>query len=84
MPLADYFIMMGIGGLFTILGLVSIVWGRIRKKRCNDSLLTRTDVRSYLEGEFEPEFESLKIGGWIAIAIGLVLLAMGGGFWLWG
>jgi len=85
MPLADYFIPMGIGGLFLLLGLAAIIWGKIEEKGYYDSLSTRIDVREYLEHEpLHPEPGALKIGGWIAVAIGLVMLALGGVFWLWG
>jgi len=85
MPIADYFILMGIGGLFILLGLAAIIWGKIEEKGYYDSLSTRRDVREYLEHEPQhPEPGALKIGGWIAIAIGLVMLALGGAFLLWG
>jgi hypothetical protein len=84
MPLTDYLIMMGIGGLFVVLGSVSVVWGRIREKSCGASLSGRHDVREYMEGEWKPQFESVKIAGWIAITIGILLLALGGAFWLTG
>jgi len=84
-PGGDYLILMGMGGLFIFLGLVSVIWGRSEERRYYDSLSTRTDVREYLEHEPQrPEPGALKIGGWIAIAIGLVMVAIGGGFWLWG
>ena len=47
-----------------------------------DSVSTRVDVREFLENA--PQSGALKTGGWIAIAVGLVMLATGGGFWLWG
>ena len=81
----DYFILMGMGGLFIFLGLAAIIWGKIEEKGYYDSLFTRTDVRKYLE--YSPERSApgaLKIGGWIAIAIGLVMIALGGVFLLWG
>ena len=85
MPGGDYLILMGMGGLFIFLGLVSVIWGKTEERRYYDSLSTRTDVREYLEHEPQrPEPGALKIGGWIAIAIGLVMVAIGGGFWLWG
>ena len=81
----DYFILMGMGGLFILLGLITILWGRREEKEYYNSLSTRTDVREYLEHwPQRPEPGSLKIGGWIAIAIGLLMLAMGVAFWLWG
>ncbi|MDI6815194.1 MAG: hypothetical protein QMC90_03860 [Dehalococcoidales bacterium] len=85
MLIADYFILMGIGGLFILLGLAAIIWGKSEEKSYYNSLSTRTDVREYLEHwPSRPEPGALKIGGWIAIAIGLAMLAMGGIFWLWG
>ncbi len=85
MPRADWFILMGMGGLFILLGLVAIIWGRREEKSYYDSLSTRHDAREFLEHEPErPEPGALKIGGWIAIAVGLVMVAMGGAFWLWG
>ena len=85
MPLDDCFILMGMGGLFILLGLAAIIWGRSEEKGYYDSLFTRNDVRESLERSPErPEPGALKIGGWIAIAIGLLMLAIGGSLWLWG
>ena len=85
MPYSEYFILMGMGGLFILLGLAAIIWGKHEGKSYYNSLSTRIDVREYLEHQPEhPEPRALKIGGWIAIAIGLLMLAMGGAFWLWG
>ena len=85
MPGGDYLILMGIGSLFILLGLGSVIWGRSEERRYYDSLFNRTDVREYLEHEPQrPEPGALKIGGWIAIAVGLLMIAMGGAFWLWG
>jgi len=85
MPLHDWFILMGMGGLFILLGLAAIIWGKSEEKSYYDSLFTRTDVREFLEHRPQhPQPAALKIGGWIAIAIGLVMVAIGGGFWLWG
>ncbi len=81
----QHLILIVMGGLFVILGLVALFWGRGEEKRYYDSLSTRTDVREYLEHQpSHPEPGALKIGGWIAIAVGLLILAMGGGFWFWG
>lgn len=77
----ECFILMGMGGFFILLGLATIIWGKHEEKSYHDFLSTRADVREYLE---PPRLLSLKIGGWLAIAIGLLMLGMGGGFWLWG
>ena len=82
---ADWFILMSVGGLFLLLGLVAIMRGRGEEKSYYNAISSRPDVREYLEHKPErPEPGALKIGGWIAIAIGLVMLAMGSAFWFWG
>ena len=79
MPLQDWFILMGVGGLFILLGIATIIWGRSEEKSYYDSMSTRSDLREFLEHEpICPQPVALKIGGWIAIAIGLIILAMGG------
>ncbi len=81
----QHFILMSMGGLFVILGLAALSWGRSEKKKYYNSISTRPDKREFLERYPErPEPGALKIGGWIALAIGVVLLIMSGCFWLWG
>ncbi len=85
MPHGDVFILMGMGGLFILLGLAAVIWGKIEEKGYYDTLSTRTDMREFLEHQPQrSEPGSLKIGGWIAIALGLVMIASGGIFLLWG
>jgi len=85
MPQADWLILMGLGGLFIILGAALVVGGRREEKGYYDSLTTRSDMREFVEHTPQrPEPGALKIGGWLAIAIGVVMLALGGAFWLWG
>ncbi|MFC1955678.1 hypothetical protein ACFLWZ_04005 [Chloroflexota bacterium] len=80
----DCFVLLAIGSLFVALGIASISWGRHESRSYYDVLSTRHDLREFLEHEPErPEPKALKIGGWIAIAIGLPMMAMGGAFWLW-
>ncbi len=79
----DWFILMGVGGLFILLGLAAIIWGKGEEKSYYESLSARKDMREYLEHWPErPEPGALKVGGWIAITIGLLMLAMGGVFWI--
>ena len=81
----DSFILMGMGGLFILLGIAAIFWGRGEEKGYYNSLSSRPDAREFLEHlPLRPEPGALKIGGWLAIAIGLLMLVMGGAFWLWG
>ena len=85
MPLDDWFILMGMGGLFILLGLAAIIWGRSEEKSYYDSLSTRPDVREFLEHQPQrPQPAALKVGGWIAVAVGLVMLAIGGVVFLLG
>ena len=85
MPYGDWFILMGVGGFFLILGIAAVIWGRREEKSYYDSLSSRTDVREYLEHwPQRSEPGALKIGGWIAITLGLLMLAGGGALWFWG
>ena len=85
MPKREGFILVGVGGLFILIGLVVLLRGRRVEKRYYNSLSARADVREYLEHSPEhPEFSALKIGGWITIAVGIAMLTLGGAFLLWG
>ena len=81
----DWLIAVGVGGLFILLGLATIFWGRREQKSYDNLLATRADLREFLQHWPErPEPGALKVGGWIAVTIGLVLLVLGVVFWLWG
>ena len=84
MPYQDYFILMAAGGLFIILGLAGLIWGKHEEKSYFDFIATRTnDLREFMEHRPQrPQPVALKIGGWIAIAVGLSMLAMGVALWL--
>jgi len=76
---------MGMGGLFVILGLLALFRGRGEEKIYYNGIASRRDVREFVEHQPErPEPGALRIGGWIAIAVGLIMLAIGGGFLIWG
>jgi len=77
--------LIGMGVLFLLLGLGSFIWGKREEKSYYNSISTHPDVREFLEHEPErPEPGALKIGGWIALAIGLLMIVLGGAFLLWG
>lgn len=85
MAYSDFLILMGVGGLFILLGLAALIWDKREEKSYYNALSTRSDVREYLEHwPQRPELGALKVGGWISIAVGLIMLAIGGGFWFWG
>ena len=78
MPQHDWVAPMGIRGLFILLGVAAIIWGKIEKKSFYDSLSTRPDAREFIEHQPQrPQLGGLKIGGWIAIAIGVLLIVVG-------
>ena len=85
MPLSDYFILLSIGGFFILLGIGLILWGKGEKKGYYDSLMARHDTREFLEHwPPRPRVGAGKIGGWVALAVGLVVAAIGGALLLWG
>jgi predicted Rdx family selenoprotein len=85
LKMADWAIFMGAGGFFILLGLGAVIWDRSEKKGYYDAISSRRDVREYLNHQPErPEFGALKAGGRIAIAIGFLLLIVGGVFWIIG
>ena len=43
MPQGDWIIVLVVGGAFTLLGLLAIIWDRREKKSYFDAISTRTD-----------------------------------------
>ncbi|MFC1860027.1 hypothetical protein ACFLYC_00415 [Chloroflexota bacterium] len=85
MSYGDWIIIIGMGGVFFLLGIIAFVQGRREEKSYYNALASRHDAREFLEHKPErPEPEALKIGGWIALAIGLLMVVIGGAFLLWG
>ena len=85
MPQGNYLILIGMGGLFILLGVIAVIGGKREEKDYYDSLSSRLDMREFLERSPErPEPGALRIGGWLAIGVGLLMVAIGGGFWYWG
>lgn len=82
MPEGGWFLIFG-GSLFLLMGLGAYLWGRNEEKAYYDSMPARRfDVREYLERlPFRPEPGALKIGGWILIALGLVMLGVSAVLW---
>ena len=74
---SDSFIALAMGGGFVVVGIVLFVWGKIGERKYYDPSVGM-DVTGYLEHDIEPWFESLKVGGAIASAVGLFLLITGG------
>jgi hypothetical protein len=81
----DWLIVLALGGAFILLGLGAYFWGRSEEKSYFNAISSRADVREYLNHwPPRPEAGALKIGGWIAIAIGIMLAVAGGIMYLVG
>ena len=78
MPHRDWLVLMGMGVLFNLLGLGSILWGKSEEKNYYSAISHRPDVREFLEHwPPRPQPVALKIGGVIATAVGIVLIVIG-------
>ena len=85
MPQHACIVLMGMGGLFILLGLGAIIWGKSEEKGYYTSLSDRSDIREFLEHwPQRPQLGALGIGGLIALVIGVLMLVAGGIFWLLG
>jgi hypothetical protein len=85
MMFRDLVIMIIIGGVFVILGIIGIFWGRKEENIYYGSVSERTDVREFLDhSPGRPEPNSLRTGGKICIAVGIVVLLVSLGFFLGG
>ncbi|MFC1906341.1 hypothetical protein ACFLV9_00695 [Chloroflexota bacterium] len=85
MPDGNWLIMMVMGAVFILLGLVAFIRGKREEESYYNSISTHHDAREFLEHKPErPEPGALKIGGWIALTIGLLMIVMGSAFLLWG
>ena len=83
--MAGWLISIVVGVVFIVLGLGMLIWGRREEKSYYDSLTNRKDLREFFDHwPWRPEPGSLKIGGWIAIAVGLIIVIVGGAFGLAG
>ena len=81
MPHPTYYIAMGIGGSFVIVGLATMFWSRRGEKRYYDSLSAQEDVKEPLKRWPErPGHGAFKLGSLLFIIIGSILLAVFGAF----
>lgn len=63
------------------MGIISFLWARGEERGLNHSLSQRPDLREFLTrwpSRIEPG--ALRVGGWILVAMGLVLIILGGSF----
>jgi hypothetical protein len=84
MPDGSWYVLVVVGGVFLVLGAGALVWGWREEKRIFEELAAKPDLREFsLERIESPQPGALKIGGWIAIAVGVLVMAVGLIFWLW-
>jgi hypothetical protein len=79
----NYQVVLGLGAFFILLGIVFILWNRREKnKYYNSILLTRRDIQETITREHERFWlDAWRIGGWISLIVGMVLLIIGGILW---
>lgn len=71
------------GGIFTILGIIGILMGRVEEESYYSHIASRFDVREFMEHmPLRPEPGALRIGGRIALTLGILLLIAGGTIWI--
>lgn len=77
----SFWIPLIVGGVFVFLGLLALLWGRREERSYYDALTTRPDLREFFSRwPRRPEPGAIRIGGWIAIAVGLIIALVGGLF----
>jgi len=76
--MSDWYILIIVGGVLAFLGIIGIVWGIWEEKRIFDALSKKPDLREFSLKHIEsPQPGALKTGGWIAIAIGVIVAVVG-------
>ena len=74
----DGWIVIGLGALFVVLGVLAFIWGCREMDDYYMVISQRRDVREFIErSPLRPEPEALKIGGAIAVVVGVVLVVLG-------
>jgi hypothetical protein len=75
----DCFMLLIVGGVFLVIGLAIMYWGRREEKDYFDALARRQgDAREFMEHwPPRPQPGALKLGGWVAIAVGGAVLIAG-------
>jgi hypothetical protein len=81
----DLVIMIIIGSIFLIVGIIGFVWGRREEGSYYGSVSEHIDIREFLDHfPGRPEPGALRIGGKIAIAVGVILLLISLAIYFWG
>jgi hypothetical protein len=79
----SYQVILGLGGFFVLLGIIFMLGNRREKNRYyNHILLTRRDIKETITREHERFWlHAWRIGGWISVIVGSVLLIIGVVLW---
>jgi hypothetical protein len=76
--MSEWFVLAIAGGVFIVLGVIGILWGRQEQRKMDEALTTHTDVREFISHWPErPQPGALKIGGGIALALGILMVMVG-------
>jgi hypothetical protein len=85
MEQTEWLIMLGLGAFFLALGIALVFGGRKEEKAYYDGIAGREDVREFVAHDPErAEPGALKVGGWIAVAAGMVTMVISGSILIWG
>jgi hypothetical protein len=77
MEQGNWYILAIVGGIFIILGIIGIFWGVREEKKLFEELAAKHDLREFSLKHIEsPQPGALKIGGWIAIALGVIIVVL--------
>ena len=77
MSQGDWYILLIVGGVFVILGIAAVIWGIREEKKIIEELSKMPDLREFSLEHIEPQPGALKIGGWIASGLGLIMIIVG-------
>ena len=79
----DHSLVALLGGVFLAVGIAFLVWGFRERKGYLNSLVQRLDMREFLTRWPERWWlNTLMVGGWIGLSVGLILLVLGLVYWL--
>jgi len=68
-----------VGAFIFLVGIAFVLWGRHEEENYYDSLVTRFDLREFFSRwPPRPEPGALRVGGWTAIVVGIVVAGIGG------
>lgn len=74
-----------IGGVFVVLGFLAFLWGSREEGAWYNSVSKKIDVREFLDrNPARTEPNALRTGGKIFMAVGLVILLIALGFFIFG